>query len=692
MNKEILFKLPRLISETRYLPVANWDKNNIICRLILNGLEISGCSILHYSSSKDSLVSVGSSLNIDMLGILFTPSSEYENIIKYINVYDFLYHNLKDGNIYKDFMLNEMFSSDVTEDEFNKCVNNWQEQSFQNAHRKYKRILRCEKIPLSVNTPSVMTYIKNNMTINAYDVGVNKNINSNNIPLFELLSKYCDVKRIKIQHYIGLPLIADNRCFGVLRLFVNQTQSDKLASNKFVLHSLSVMVASLYAKTDYLEKTRKLSLEPPKNNDKSEKHRYYDKFCTALSKSVNSRACLIRMPDPEQIGIVGCTKNMEQYVNLIRNHDHIEDKFLSTIFFDTDEHFDRERTQIIAISLCLFEDSVEYYYLSEGKIIKTTDWSLLRSAPVPKVREQFAYNQKLLMQYNVQRIIIMPMPHTNSTYVTLGNTQHRRFTENDVQEIYDSVERRSLAIAREYKDTIEMELGEVTSSIVLTSALVHDIDPIIEEIYAVSSEVLNSAQMSIEDINESMRDVHKKIVEAKKIISERNPVPNYTYGDDIGYLVNKIKEKFVERLLVTKGLSLIIDKLPKIQPGISYPILNFIVHELVNNALKHSMTLHELREAVLEQLRSHNPNPSGNLNTPTRSMGCVTIRFLQNRSHFQIIVSNPSNRTPPDVKSDYGGKMHGLTLINRLVGSNKGRIYFIKEDFTLKAIVEFPKN
>lgn len=593
------------------------NKYDLTTRLICEVLDAATVSLLLYDSKEDSLKCAGCHINT-VRSNYHSPVHELKGIIDNISVYDFLKNKKKIKveedykTVYKEYVNNCPFFSKVTDEEFKKIKDDYIEKL--QYYVQFKEVFQKESYAID-DTTITGRYFKELLSFE--DVFSNK-YEIQNLANLPISQKRCcailkDEVGIQIEEngfYIGLPLYATERYFGIIRILYSE-QEDFIISNKDGTYSFTEeyierlgyfsQLISLHLETNYyLDGYKKLALIYETINSKTIQN--LRKTCEILSEIVNCNGTLIRLYDEktEQPEINGYTKSLAEYVKFIKTfHD---DEFPSTNKFSTSlvDLFNSDES-IVAVNFDVEigkGHSVRVYSLEEGYNIKDYELDIkIIDLESKKFRAK-------LNDLNINQITVVPIPKIKGGYMVFTNTKNRDFIRADIEMIILAANGIGLEINHIYDSiTIKEQEKEIVQTESMRN-LVHQFAAPLNGVFLHADNVVNNRvpEYNLKDrlltiynmIKNSIRQIKRfqRILELDtKPILEIKP-RNINIRK---YLINKSSD--FQPVASTKGIKIHVYSDTNNTNDfiiIDDELLDEVINNLIDNAVKYSFNKSQL--------------------------------------------------------------------------------------------------
>jgi hypothetical protein len=482
-------KLYKKIAEIYYSDMPARLKNDCICRHIANEFNAVTVSMILYhgyhEGEKDVLVTEGSFLNGYGSHIQFDKKNKaFKSILRHIDFYEFIHHTLsgstdKSKIHYEDFK-NWKYGRKpvISEPRFKKLTDEVEENY--DKYRTYKKIFAKEHyvVEKEEGISGVFNHSGNYYfdIVNSLNAG-NEDYVLKNLKWWlapdtkkqkKLLENYEQIGLTQIEHkyWLGLPLIANKRCFGIIRLLINENISG--VEEQIKQTSLGQILSLFYGNQYALSKVKRLygAKWTAKNGEID-----YNEICEVCLDIINCFGCMLRLFDEKsnRIVIKGHTASVNKYYeDLISTYDHLADpsggpnKILTAIFAGAIGEDINPIAASFNLTLNNEVTGIEYFYFSNDKdkvIRKTNNLSIINSKSNVNIATLFIPDTiGLLRGREITRVTIMALPNVPHSYLTFANTDNRIFTNNDIEFIYPVAERIALEITTSYTKNASAQL------------------------------------------------------------------------------------------------------------------------------------------------------------------------------------------------------------------------------------------
>ena len=418
--------------------------------LLSNVFESRTVSFLIYDSKLDSLVCQGFYLNAEGLTI---NDNKLKNILKNVNIYDFLKHkkikNSECKKLYSEFVKNNNFLKQIDEATFISICSSFEENI--DIYNRYKEFIKEENYKVDDTTISGSYYKE----LLSFDTIYNEHIKIQDLSNFDLSKKKCceillqklDITIENDCFYLGLPMYATERYFGIIRFLFpfkkdfiieneNSFSLDKVFSERF--NYLSQIISLHLETTYYLDGYKKLS-----NINESIPHlKNLNKTCEVICDVVNCNGSLIRFQDDDtnELLIKGFTQSLKTYVNNLKS---FEDKSNPEVnqFSKSLVSLFNEDSNIVAVSFNTDSGKlINIFKIDEKAEIKTGEQQL------ELIEFQSKSYIELLNKLNIKQLAVVSIPNIPNGYMTFTNTLNRKFITADIEMLILAVKNAGMEI------------------------------------------------------------------------------------------------------------------------------------------------------------------------------------------------------------------------------------------------------
>lgn len=595
------------------------NKYDLTTRLICEVLDAATVSLLLYDGREDSLKCYGCHINIEKSNFR-SDIKEYRDIINNISVYDFLKNKKKIGteedykSVFKEYKNNCPFFLKISEEKFKNIMDNYVQNH--GYYARYKEVFKKESY--AINDDSITgNYFKellntNDIFSNKYKIQNLDGMPSSYKKCCTLLNEEVGIQIVENGFYIGLPLYATERYFGIIRILYPCQQDfiirDDLGEYLFTeeyterLGYFSQLI-SLHLETNYyLDGYKKLALIYETINTKTISN--LRRTCDLLNEIVNCNGTIIRLYDEktEQPEINGYTKSLSDYVKFIRTFNDSEfpttNKFSSSLvdLFNSDE-------SIVAVNFDIESDKnrcVKVYSIEEGYSIKdyVSDIKIIDL-------ESKVFKSKLY-ELNINQITVVPIPKIKEGYMIFTNTKNRDFIRADIEmiilaangigleinHIYDSKtikeQEKEIVQTESMRNLVHQFAAPLNGVLLHVDNIVNDRVP--EYIFKDRlSTVFNMLRNSIRQIKRFQRILEldtKPIIEIKQ---KNLNIRRYLIG----------KSTIFQPIASTKGIRIhVYSSTSNIDDYIKIDdeLFDEVINNLIDNAVKYSFTKEQLLE------------------------------------------------------------------------------------------------
>lgn len=599
-------------------------KYDLTCKLICDILDAKMVSILIYKSLDDSLICEGSYIESENIN-----RSEIKQdllfVLDNISIFNFLkFHGNSDDNTqdYKKFksLFTKYYSA--TEEQFKNVTENY--DTFKKLHNYYLDTFREDK--REINDASLTgSYFKS--LLNIEESSYLERYKTQDLHFIDPALKSClnlIKERFNIEissdgYYIGLPLYATDRYFGIIRII---TSTDKFKSDSAFMERLGyyAQLTSLHIETNYyLAGYKKLTYLNEKIPDRIPFK--LDEACNQLTEVVNCHGALIRLysKSREDSIVKGFSASLENYVKYapeLRDIDIPElHKFSPSLLklFSNDKN-------IVAVNFTVenFESkTIRLFYNSDEGNIKEIE---IHGFQVEDLKSKIY--RDYLKESNIFTIAIVPIHGLEKSFLGLVNTKNRNFVTADIEILILA----SRNIGLEIKKVIDSEkLKETQKKIIQVESmrnLIHQVGAPLNGMLSFMSNIVNK-RIQPQSIDYKLSQVYSMIKTSLKQLNSFQTVLDF----DINKIKKSpkisasIKKYLIERsiefqaIAKAKGISINVDgesETPSESVNIDKQLMDEIMYCLIENATKYSFTQKDLSAIGINNLE-HDFKSDGNI-------------------------------------------------------------------------------
>jgi len=674
-------------------------KYNYASKLICEILNASMVSFLLYESKEDTLICKGGHINTSD-NYFHCSNKNLSSILKNINVYEFFKHrvDITDNNIsnfYYLFIEEYPNNKVITQDDF---IAIWKDRkSYIKLLDEYLEILKSEKYNIDENTitteyfrsllkskkqasPKIMI-----QDLSSYDDSKKTccNILRDNLGLFINNNGF----------YIGLPLLATERYFGIIRIlypkesdFIINEAGSHFLTDEFQerLGYFSRLISLHIATNYYLESYKKLSLI--NETIALETINNLNHTCNLLCDLVNCNGSFLRLFSEKtlQPEICGYSSSMKKYVDFLKTFKDLKNpennKFSITLvdLFKKDNNilavnFDVESNDTKVIML--------YNYSGENEIKETKielDILDLQSSD---------YKNKL-NELNIHQLAILPIPNIQDSYMIFSNTKNRNFIKSDIEILILAVRGIGLEIKHVLENAKIKDREHLKAQLVSIRNVVHQIGAPLHGVLLHASNLVNKRVPAelVETRTLYLYQMMKNSIRQVKRFQhvwQLNELPICSKKAEKVSLAKYLIERSIEfqSLAISKGITIHVfsDRQDNIENVyIDTELFQEVMNNLIENAVKYSFNSVQLKSKKINYDE-----------TDYKSEGNILIYYRNNSIETVVKVTSWGAIIKEEEKSKifeqfYRGKNAddfspigsgiGLFLVKKIVDSMNGKI------------------
>ena len=686
-------------------------KYDVVCRMVSEMLDAASVSMLIFNSKLDRLACMGGYVSPTHV---FLSGDEVikADILKNIQIFNFFvsaYYKKDKTDLYRNFTSSCICGgggNHANSEKFYGLHEKWQnEPIYQKIFNSIKAALRDDTY--KIDNSSVSGQFFEQLLRHSEGFAAEEKVfdleNSNKVPVAN--HYFNALKRVGLSlnnnsYYIGLPLFATERYWGVLRIIIAKTDvkdiiktgpgRDNLSLTSVYTERLRnfAQLISLHLETSYyLNGYKTLStLDVNRQN--------LNIICEGISGILNCSGAMIRLKSDysETIEMAGYSASLTDYINFINSDDWINrksgNKIFSTSIVDIFANEKYDNCELTAINFRIRDpefstfDTNEYYFDSNKDLRKRLNIRTLVDFEPP-------YNEQLL-SLNISEIAVFLMPYVNKGYVILTNSKYRPFTMADIEMVSLAVKRIGLEIKhnQDLAEKIELQRQEAffssmhiivhqVGSLVSTASnqaynlLRHRIFKIKSPEQGLDSFDLDHFKKRVAELNFVVSQSKRQLLRSKRLIElggkDEIICQNGRIDDFRRYLVNKCKD-FEPSAFAEKRLHVwLVDKGEGIRGlDIDESLLDEVIYNLLDNAIKYSYDAAEMKRRGIN-FDENNYASEGNILMTYENMYDKVI----------IKITNWGPPVAPDERLQIFTKHYRGTNSKAIVGSGIG-LYLVK--------------
>jgi signal transduction histidine kinase len=638
-EKDIAKRISEIFNSN--LPIKlKYDKTSELLANIFNARSVT---FLLYESKIDALLCQGYYLNIDGLNI---ANSNLKGVLSNINIYDFLKHrkviDSECNTLYKEFQKNNNLFKEIDENIFSHICTHFNENL--KEYEQYKKIIKEEIYEINNSTITGNYFLD----LLKFDKIYNSKVVIEDLSNFEEEKKKCitllqDKLNISIEsdgYYLGLPLYATERYFGIVRIIFPKKQTflnkkgngfelDKEYAERFNYLS---QIISLHLETNYyLDGYKKLS----NLNESIQDLKSLNNLCELICEILNCNGSLIRYSEEEtdEILIKGYSKSLNKYVEKLKSFHDQEIPEVRNFSKSLVELFQNDASIVAANFNTEIDKPINIFRTDENGEIKSGEQKLqlieLQSKPY----------LNLLKDLNIEQLSVVTIPNIKNGYMTFTNTQNRKFITADIEMLILAVKGIGLEIKHKQDTKIinqqQVEIAQTESMRNVVHQLGAPLQGIMGHLYnivnkKVPEEIVNDKMFyTYHMIKNSMRQLKRfqRILEldTKPILSKNLKIISIPK-----YLINKSME--FQAITKSKGITIHVyseDDLSDYFFPLDEELFEEVISILIDNAAKYSFNSRELSKNSIKYDE-----------TERKSAGNILISFKEIGDDLRISISN----------------------------------------------------
>ncbi|MBE2226598.1 MAG: HAMP domain-containing histidine kinase [Ignavibacteria bacterium] len=537
-------------------------RRNYTCKLACKILEASSVSIFAYSGKHDNLISKGFSLNSNKITTGEHTDQSLSEVIKYYDVCEFIDIKKQSENINNDILYSEYInlildSASFKEEIFHELVQTYDKWKI--TYRKFKDYIKNEtyEIDNSSITGSYYNKLLKNGTNYVPNVCIHdlRKVDDRK----KYFRKYLLENDISSDNmlYIGLPLFANGRYFGVLRVIFSEFNLDLVTINKEKLNLNDVFkrnllyiaeVISLHLENNYLiESYRRLNRNEFKAFRDDQKVNYLKMQCEDISKIIYCKGAIVRSIDVHNnYNIISYSESMGEYVNFsIKNKKSFSGQLIEKL---------EESNRLLAV----YFNCYDYPFIVNKCFLNENSDNNIENDESKWYLEELNDNEfiKKLKRFNIANIAILPVPNIKSTYMIFFNSKNRPFLKKDIELLYNGVIKMGLYLSAIGKyENVENEKQRLKMRM-------ETIDSMHDELHKIMLLKNINAHKAVKKFTQVLSETFSKFTELKghilwEYISEHVPYLQNT-EQELLFLASQVKRnnlKYVSENLKNKILS-----------------------------------------------------------------------------------------------------------------------------------------
>ncbi len=521
-------------------PFSKFTKLSIVCRLVCEQLRASSASILAYSGKKDRLFCLGRNLNIEIDGFKIEGNENLEKVLKNISLCEYLYtKGIEEVRNYEEFYDEYceyvVCSKKITMEDFRwLCdnVTNWKSEFENYCDILKKEEYECDEKSLTGKYFKQLLAFGKRFRFQMFVEDIKYSELSED--LYEKLLKENLNITFRREFYVGLPLFANGRYFGVLSLifpndmgFIKRFQKEyQLDAEHNSLFQRISGIISLQLENDYFldsyKKTYLLSQIFIKRPIDVEA--YLTRQCEVLSEIIECKGAIIRIwdKDKKNAEVEAFSDTMQQFSDFIeKSNKKLSNELLK--YFEEDKkifavHFYCLENPTEVAKYFKDEDTENYKYIYEK-------WTF------PELEDSQVLN--MLTKLNIANVAILPVPYIEKSFIIFFNTKNRVFLSKDIEMVHPAVKK------------IGSEL-----SIIYNSRRIEKRQEIINEMHEEVNKIIKRENLKAEEYVKTFLQILSNAIDSFNIFTH-----HYIWQYVSESLPNEFKkdEKFIFRNITRKS-------------------------------------------------------------------------------------------------------------------------------------------
>lgn len=614
MNHEVFAREIALIFNSENSLRFKYDNT---VKLICKSFEASMVSIMLYDSTEDSLVCRGS--YIDPNQIQFTnPKNGFKRVLENLNVFYFLkQNNLRDGVLNYEKLFEIYLNSISKPDDIN--LNSFVEicksfKKYESIYKSYLKVFEEDKHRISDETITGLYYkslLENESFKENYKIYPLNNYSDLQLNCIKLLENKLEISIDDRSFYIGLPINATNRNFGVLRIIyknkygIIKSQNNMLVLNKEYEERLAyfAQLVSLHIETNYyLHGYKQLAYLNETIPDK--KPLELKKACEQLARVVNCHGAMIRLfNDKKNDSIIAdYSSSLENYTKFINDFKDVNNPE-KTAFNKNIVSLLENNPNMIAISFSVksfSSNTISYFVLDDDKHIKRQDLEFTLND-----KTMYGYEKKLV-ELNLCNFVIVPIPYLNKGFLVLFNTKNRNFIMADVEMQILAASEIGLEIKR-------IENSEKLKKIENKKIQIENMRELVHQVGAPLNLILSHVENIVEDrvveslkkerltyVYQMLKNTKSRLKSFQRILDLESNNNVYQLKKSKIYIKKYLIEKSIEFQTIAKEKGIKIHVIGPMQyddqiVNIDKQLFDEIFYCLIDNAVKYSYDIIDLK-------------------------------------------------------------------------------------------------
>lgn len=467
-------------------------------------------------------------------------------------------------------------------------------------------------------------------------------------------------------YYVGIPLWANERPIGILRVIIRKQvkieapevkydlDNETLAYEYFTrtVHCQNIaLILSLHLNSAiYIQAMRQIALKDNLHNDFSN----FNSLADELTEIVNCHGCFIRFSDTKQgrASIRGHSASVNAYYDyLIPGGDPYMDtasgRFRSVlkelfypVFAEENEGRRVESVKIDYDSNVIV--SISYQYFDENfRLLSSPEWKGNRMKKLLKeLKMMLNTGERVFQQFDLNSIVLIPIKEREYGLVSLANTSNRPFLIKDIEMIIPVVKR----IGIEMKHTNVLEAVNIRNQEAFQHGLRIIFHQLMSPVVSMRNHILNIRDGTLTPQKyklrlEEMLDTYLNFLDMLgshqflfDYISKGYTTPKYRDGINFFEFVKEKVRTYQMRARAERGIEIIISQEPRpARFGVNTDpeLLSHVLQSLLDNAIKYSYNHHQ------PLVVTANPNYA-----PPGTANYILVSICNNALTYEIKIEN----------------------------------------------------
>lgn len=441
------------LARTFTRPLARQVKLTTICRLMADVLQASSVSLLAYHGETDQLECIGRYLQQPTGDQSATIHPVFRDILRHGSAYEFIFfaedgERSRPAHLYQTFMRYTVPSPAIAPDRFAEICAAW--PRWRDDYHRYRAALAREVYPVDANTITGSYFLR----LLAHEDHFHFDSLIRDLSRIPIPRRYCVTiveEELGIvldsRYYLALPLFANNRYFGVLRILLDADTpylggDGSLALDetvKGVLEKLTRLI-SLQLESDYfLEGYKRLNeLTASTTIDYTrDLPGYLANQCALMSRIIECRGAMVVLWDRDRQALTIAARS-DSVADLATERDRGD-----CGLFEAIRRALQERPELSAAHFNALERPRRVTCYS-----RDAEWerSVLREETWPLAGVDEPLLDERMTARGLGNLAVLPIPSLDNSYVLFANSPWRPFLMKDVAMVASAVRRLGMKI------------------------------------------------------------------------------------------------------------------------------------------------------------------------------------------------------------------------------------------------------